>query len=201
MSAPSDSDNGSAGTRDTEGVLANLPRTRPQRSSARRNAAREAAASGATQDGPVKAAPARSARRAPAKPPARAGASADKADKRGARSASGGSGTTAGMATRPSAAGKASGAARSAGAGARGSGARKKKAAARRPPRPAATVNEAVPRQGFESDGERVSGPVQPPGGAEMLATAAEIVSELAKAGISTGERLVRDAFARLPLS
>jgi len=42
---------------------------------------------------------------------------------------------------------------------------------------------------------------VQPPGGAEFLATAAEIVSELTKAGVSAGERLVKDAFSRLPLS
>jgi len=57
-----------------------------------------------------------------------------------------------------------------------------------------------VPRQGFASDGERVSGPVQPPGGAELIATAAEIVSELAKAGVSTGERLIKDVVSRLPL-
>jgi len=201
MSAPSDSDNGAAGTRDTEGVLANLPRTRPQRSSARRNAAREAAASDASQNGPAKAPPARSGRRAPSNPPARARASAEKAAARGARSASGGSGRPAPKATRPSAAGNASGAARAGGARASGSGARKPKAAAQRPPRRADTVSEAVPRQGFESDGERMSGSVQPPGAADMLATAAEIVSELAKAGVSTGERLVRDAFARLPLS
>jgi hypothetical protein len=42
---------------------------------------------------------------------------------------------------------------------------------------------------------------VAPPGGAELLATAAEIVSELAKASVSTGERLLRDVLSRLPLS
>jgi len=62
------------------------------------------------------------------------------------------------------------------------------------------TQPRAVPRQGFASDGERVSGPVQPPGGAELIATAAEIVSELAKAGVSTGERLIKDVVSRLPL-
>ena len=65
----------------------------------------------------------------------------------------------------------------------------------------ATTTSESVPRQGFASEGDRVSGPVAPPGGAEFLATAAEIVNELAKAGLSSGERLVRDVLARLPLS
>jgi hypothetical protein len=39
---------------------------------------------------------------------------------------------------------------------------------------------------------------VQPPGGAELVTVAAEIVGELAKAGLSTGERLLKDVFARL---
>jgi hypothetical protein len=63
-----------------------------------------------------------------------------------------------------------------------------------------ATRVEAVPRQGYASDGDRVSGPVSPPGGPEFLATAAEIVGELAKAGAAGGERLLRDALSRLPL-
>jgi hypothetical protein len=57
---------------------------------------------------------------------------------------------------------------------------------------------EAVPPQGFECEGERASGPVQPPGGTELVATAAEILSEIAKAGISGGERLLKDALSRL---
>jgi hypothetical protein len=60
---------------------------------------------------------------------------------------------------------------------------------------------EPVPRQGFECEGERARGTVQPPGGAELVASAAEIVGELAKAGLSTGERLLRDVLSRLPLS
>jgi hypothetical protein len=43
-----------------------------------------------------------------------------------------------------------------------------------------------------------VTGPVAPPGGAEFAATAAEILGELTKAGVSTGERLVRDVLSRL---
>jgi hypothetical protein len=41
---------------------------------------------------------------------------------------------------------------------------------------------------------------VQPPGGAELVGAAAEIISEIAKAGLSSGERLIRDALSRLPL-
>jgi hypothetical protein len=42
---------------------------------------------------------------------------------------------------------------------------------------------------------------VHPPGGAELLISAAEIVGELAKAGVSRSERLLKDALSRLPLS
>jgi hypothetical protein len=42
---------------------------------------------------------------------------------------------------------------------------------------------------------------VAPPGGTELVATAVEIVGELAKAGLSTGERVVKDLLSRLPLS
>jgi hypothetical protein len=65
-------------------------------------------------------------------------------------------------------------------------------------PSPAA---EPVPRQGFECESERTSATVHPPGGAELVASAAEIVGELAKAGFSTGERLLKDVLSRLPLS
>jgi hypothetical protein len=39
---------------------------------------------------------------------------------------------------------------------------------------------------------------VQPPGGAELVASATEILGELAKSGLSTGERLVKDLLSRL---
>jgi hypothetical protein len=58
-----------------------------------------------------------------------------------------------------------------------------------------------VPRQGYESEEEAATGAVQPPGGADLLLSAAEIVGDLAKAGLSRGERLVKDALSRLPLS
>jgi hypothetical protein len=66
-------------------------------------------------------------------------------------------------------------------------------------PRASARVREPAPRQGFESETESMSGSVRPPGGAEFVASAAEIVGELAKAGLSTGERLLKDALSRLP--
>jgi hypothetical protein len=72
-----------------------------------------------------------------------------------------------------------------------------KTGAGRRP----AAGEEQVPRQGFESEMDRATGAVQPPGGAELVSSAAEIIGELARAGLASGERLLRDALARLPLS
>jgi hypothetical protein len=46
-----------------------------------------------------------------------------------------------------------------------------------------------------------MSGSVHPPGGVELVTSAAEIVGELAKAGLSTGERLLKDVLSRLPRS
>jgi hypothetical protein len=120
------------------GVLVNLPRTRPQRASARRVAARETAAGAAQR------------RKAPARSNGR-----------------------------PTA--------------------RKRAGSAAARPRASARVREPAPRQGFESETESMSGSVRPPGGAELVASAAEIVGELAKAGLSTGERLLKDALSRLP--
>lgn len=47
---------------------------------------------------------------------------------------------------------------------------------------------------------DRAKGSVQPPGGAELVASAAEIIGDLAKTGLSTGERLLKDALTRLPI-
>ena len=46
-----------------------------------------------------------------------------------------------------------------------------------------------------------MTGSLQPPGGIELVGSAAEIVGELAKAGLSAGERLLKDVFSRLPRS
>ena len=55
-----------------------------------------------------------------------------------------------------------------------------------------------MPRQGFESEADRARGPVQPPGATELVTSAVEIVGELAKSGLATGERLLKDVFSRL---
>jgi hypothetical protein len=143
MSDGTDRPTGGSHDGDGPGVLANLPRTRPQRASPRRAAAREAA-------------------RASSKPKRGAGSAEVKqqAAKRGKRTAG----------TR------------------------------RRPLRPAPTL-DPVPSQGYEAEDDAATGPVQPPGGTELLLSAAEIVGELAKAGLSRSERLVKDALSRLPLS
>jgi hypothetical protein len=103
-----------------EGVLANLSRTRPQRSSARREAARKQAT---TKKRPAKA-----------------------------------------------------------------------KVAAKR-------LQDPTPRQGFETEGDPVSGPVQPPGRVDLLSSAAELAGELTKSGLASGGRLLKDLLARLPLN
>ena len=172
MSAPKDSERPrkatrarqAAGAGESEGVLSQLPRTRPQRSSPRRAAARQASAAArdlataqeATRTKDVPAA-AHSNGRAPTQP--RKVAKAAKAAP---------------------------------------------KRAVKRPAKSTATpfvAAEPAPRQGFECEGERSSGSVHPPGGAELVASAAEIVGELAKAGILTGERLLKDVLSRLPLT
>jgi hypothetical protein len=82
---------------------------------------------------------------------------------------------------------------------------RARKTAARKPPsrarpRTHTRAEEPVPLQGYASDGEALSGSVPPPGGPELVATAAEIVGELAKAGASGGERVVKGLLSRLGL-
>jgi hypothetical protein len=148
-----------------QGVLSNLPRTRPQRASARRAAARTAATKTAAPSTPA----ANSNGRAASKPGDGAAPAAPARKRRPA------------AARKPAAVKPA-----------RGSTKRKV-----HDPDP----GPAVPRQGFECEGERASGPVHPPGGTELVASAAEIIGELAKAGLSSGERLFKDVLSRLPLS
>jgi hypothetical protein len=131
----------------SEGVLANLPRTRPQRSSARRDAARRATNAKAST---ILAAPGKPAT-TKAKP---AKVAAVK----------------------------------------RGQGTAKPRSTAKR-------LQDPAPRQGFETENDPLSGPVQPPGGVDLLASAAELAGELGKSGLATGGRLLRDIFTRLPLN
>jgi hypothetical protein len=133
-----------------QGVLSNLPSTRPQRPSARRATARRSTA-----------APAR--RTAAASTPGAGNAPTPRAAK----------------ATAPRAA--------------------KAKPARTVKPRPLKPPELPVPRQGFEAEEEIQPGhSVQPPSGAELAVSIAELFGELAQTGISTGERLLKDTLARL---
>jgi hypothetical protein len=197
--SPSSESNGRPNTPDGGlGVLSNLPRTRPQRSSARRAAARKAEAGTTPAEvkpkapsakGKAKGSAARTVEAAPRSSAAPTKKRAKpKAKARTKASSSSAAATTTRVplvrtakSSRPD---------------------KPRETSARKPPRrPASPIDESVPRQGFESEMDRASGPVQPPGGAELVATAAEIVTELARAGVSTGERLLKDLLGRLPLS
>jgi hypothetical protein len=126
------------------GVLGNLPRTRPQRASARRAQARAA-----------------SVRRRPAKAQA-----------------------------------KASTVSRS---GAAKSSAQPRAKPARARARKAEQAGERVPPQGYEPESESMRGPIQPPGGAELAGSIAELAGELAKASVSTSAHFVKGLLSRLP--
>jgi hypothetical protein len=173
-------DETTADARNEGGVLANLPRTRPQRSSARRAAARGTTGGSA----PARARKPARARRAPTRP---ADVVARKTPAGPVRDSSASATAKAGIG----------------GPAPRSVTAAKRKVAARRPARGSRrpVPDDAAPRQGFECDSETTGGSVAPPGGAELVATAAEIVGELAKVGLSTGERLLKDVLSRLPLS
>jgi hypothetical protein len=149
------------------GVLAALPRTRPQRASARRAAARAARPSGAT-----------AATRAANAPDA-------------AHSAHAAEPIKASTARRPG--GRRKAAAKPAATPAN------RPASRRRAPSVRTPASERVPRQGFEAEPDSLRGPVQPPGGTELIASAAELAGELAKSGVTTGARVLKDFLGRLP--
>ncbi|MGA8363393.1 MAG: hypothetical protein WB709_02615 [Solirubrobacteraceae bacterium] len=141
---------------DGPGILAGLPRTRPQRTSARRVASRTATSSAAGTASPRQASATSSrpiSKRAPA-------------SKR----------TT----------------------GKRTTGKRRTTAKTSAPTKSIAAVEERAPRQGFEAEADSL-GAVQPPGSTELISSAAELAGELAKAGVSTGARVLRDFLSRLP--
>jgi hypothetical protein len=147
-------------TRASEGVLANLPRTRPQRSSARRDAARRMTS--------VKVEPTDAPAR---KPPSTISTKAE-----------------------PTPARKRAATKTKAAAVKRGHDTAKPKSTAKR-------LQDRAPRQGFETEGDPLSGPVQPPGSVDLLSSAAELAGELTKSGLSTGGRLLKDFLGRLPLN
>jgi hypothetical protein len=170
------------------GVLANLPRTRPQRSSARRAAARGSSAAPTRARKPTRTKASKStAAKGQADARAQTQTAAKTTEKRAVEpvAQSSASASAKAAAPRPSSAVRAK---------------RARSATRAATPRQTAPPQDPAPAQGFECEGE-ADGAVQPPGGAELIASAAEIVGELAKAGLSTGERLLKDVFSRLPLS
>jgi hypothetical protein len=172
VSVPSESNGRPSNPQEVAGLLSSLPRTRPQRSTPRRTAARDAVTSATASDPPSAKAPA-TPRSRPAK---RVKASTS---------------TKAVSSPKTPSAGKAS-------TGKGPTKARKRPA----PKRPTATpAGESVPPQGFEAESDHAHGAVHPPSGTEMVGAATEILGELAKAGISAGERLFKDVLSRLPLS
>jgi hypothetical protein len=158
---------------DAAGVLANLPRTRPQRSSARRIAARDGAAERQTRKRPTTA------------PKSAAEASRSRADGRldaqGASKASASGGEPRPVSERAS------------------TPRRRARAASARPQDAKAAAK--APRQGFESEAGSTSGPVSPPGGAEFLTAATELLTGLAKSGLSRGTATLKDVMERLRIS
>ncbi len=191
------------GASENGGVLTNLPRARPQRASARRLAERNgASARNGTSKTAVKRPPKKVAK-APSEPAAKPSTRATPVPAEPELSAKPlprGSvkpvGESAASTTAKASRGGRASAARPAGGTARGTSSRR---AAPKRARPA-PVQEPAPRQGFECESETPMGSVQPPGGAELIASAAELVGELAKAGVSSGERLLKDVLSRLPL-
>jgi hypothetical protein len=201
MSTADESEPQTSPAADAAGVLAKLPRTRPQRSTPRRAQARatrsaselrstaselapepvpavEATSNGLVPENgnaPAIEASAPAAKPSPRKRAPRARSSASK----GTRSS-----TSKGAHSPKAHSPKAKAGTRSARATS---------------VRPRATAAAPAPRQGYECEGERSGRTIQPPGGAELVASAAEIVGELAKAGLSAGERALKDVFSRLP--
>jgi len=197
--SPSETRNGHEADSIPEGgILAALPRARPQRASARRAAARTSAsarkgrtaAKTATTTKTTQATKAQGARPAANKKPVagkRLAAAGPAAAKATAGKATAGKATagkaTAGKATagKPVATDKA------------GSTKRGGKKPVSKPAEPKA------PKQGYEPEEELELGKsVNPPSGAELVESVADIIGELANSGLTAGGRLLKDAFSLL---
>jgi hypothetical protein len=186
---------------DGPGILAGLPHTRPQRASARRAAARAAtsgtATAGETTHAPTAGgethAPARNSTRAPARKAPRTHAhEATRSDAARAPTRKASS-SAPGKAPRTPARNSTRAPTRKA-----------PPSAARKAPRATAgsrsePAGESVPLQGYEPEEGALNRTIQPPGGAELVTSIAELAGELAKAGVNTGGRWLRDVFSRLP--
>jgi len=153
------------------GILAALPRSRPQRVSPRRAAARNATATKPA----VMQAPEKSAKTKAASAPRKPAATRKPAVKPAARPVAK---PAAKSAAKPAQAGKP---------------ARKRANAPKQVPEPPA------PKQGYEPEEEfELGSTVNPPSGVELAGSVADIVGELANSGLAAGGRLLKDAFSLL---
>jgi hypothetical protein len=155
------------------GVLAALPRARPQRASARRVAARGKAAESTAKSETAAAASAAK----PAKKP--------KATTKPAKRA--GSHTHA--------------PAKKAGSHTHAPAKRARAGHAKPPPQPQPTppIEPRAPRQGYEPEDElELGSTVNPPSGVELLESLTDVVSELAGSSLTAGGRLLKDALSIL---
>lgn len=162
--------------REPRSVLAELPRTRPQRASRRREAARaEGSKPPETPKKPAAAAPKRATKRSgdkDAKPASNRTAQKQKPKAPAAKSA-----TSKRRAKTPAGAGAAS--------------------RSRTDARSSAAKAEPVPLQGFEPEEQIAGTPVTPPTGPELIGSLAELAGELAHTGIAAGGRLLKGIFSR----
>jgi hypothetical protein len=172
--SPSESPNGHEADSIPEGgILAALPRSRPQRASARRAAARTGTAvkKGTATAKSATATKTKSARATKIKKPV-------------ARESPAVAEPVA--ANRPTARKPAA--------------AKKAASTKRRATKPIAKLVEPpAPKQGYEPEEELELGKsVNPPSGAELVESVADIIGELANSGLTAGGRLLKDAFSLL---
>jgi hypothetical protein len=167
------------------GVLAALPRTRPQRASPRRAAARrqagkaesETAGSAPARGAPKTTPPPKTARQATSAQTARKATPATQA----AQKATPAKVKTKTVKTKPASAKAASS---------------KAKAVSTRKSKP---VEPPVPKQGYEPEEEVELGKtVNPPSGVELVESVADIFGELANSSLAAGGRILKDAFSLL---
>jgi outer membrane biosynthesis protein TonB len=165
------------------GVLAALPRTRPQRASARRVAARSGAATRAKPTHTT--ATTKPAREAPATKPGVGEESVARKKPAGTK--------------KPATTKKPAGTTRPVET--------KKPAAAKKPVETKRRIHKPIPKpaeppapkQGYEPEEEvELGATVHPPSGAELVESVADIVGELAGSSFAAGGRLLKDAFSLL---
>lgn len=185
-------------------VLAELPRTRPQRPSSRREAARRHAQQGQPHPGASDHGIADRARlsaegdrqtQAPKRkaPTAKQAEARAKASEKRSRpkqaTARAGAGEKRSRQEKTRAGGRQQTKKPPQTRGGRGSSPIEGAKGAKRP--------EPAPRQGFEPEDDLGRAPVSPPSGAELVSSLAELAGELAQTGISAGGKLLKSIFSR----